>query len=395
MQNHNSPIAQVGPRTDGPNTPPLIIRAQNDLLFADDGSVFIDFFTGYGATWLGHCHPKITGTVQAQLSNGWLLGGLQSPASIVAKRSLEEYFRGRFQFGGLYSTGMEAAEFAIRIARVATGRNGVLGFDGSMHGKSVATSLLGWNNVDRMAIPGFLRLPFLRSAGEPEILNRIEDALQSEEIGAIFLELIQGSNGGLHASPGFYRSVGHLAKRYGALLICDEILTGFYRAGAEFRFAALGLEPDVLLIGKAFANGFPVSGVMLKFGLSIQQKMLSGSTFSGNPLACAAVAATLEAMQTLDLADRAQSIKAAILESLGWVEPGFASLRGDGALWVVEMNDAEILKAVVRDIQDLGVIVGSFGHQFRILPAATIAEENLHSGCQIVSQVMRRHAERS
>ena len=374
---------------------PCIVRSVNDLLFAADGQRYIDLFSAHGATILGHCHPGVVAEVAAQLERVWLTGGLDSEVLAQTHADIESFFPSSHRVAALYSTGMEAAEFALRVARVATGRVGAAGFENSMHGKSLATAFLGWDNHDVVQLPDFHRLPFVHRASEQQVLGELSRALRERKVGALFVEPLQGSAGGRMASDGFYREVARLCAENGALLIFDEILTGFYRTGAVFRFEELRIIPDVVLIGKAMGNGFPVSAVVADRRIAIRQQMLPGSTFAGNPLAGAAVSATLTHLRALDVASRVAAIEQTVVRNLGWLRDTEITLRGKGALWVIELPGTVDVEAIVVAIYSAGVCVGITGRQFRIMPAATIEPANLERGCTVIADELTRALKRT
>ena len=372
-----------------------IVRAANDLLFAADGQRYIDLFSAHGATFLGHCHPGVVAEVAAQLERVWLTGGLDSEVLAQTRAGIESFFPSSYVCAALYSTGMEAAEFALRIARVATGRAGAAGFEHSMHGKSLATAFLGWDNPNGVQLPDFHRLPFVHRASEEQVLGELSRTLLGRTVGAVFVEPLQGSAGGRMASDGFYREVARLCAEHGALLIFDEILTGFYRTGVVFRFEELGIAPDVVLIGKAMGNGFPVSAVVADRRLAIRPQMLPGSTFAGNPLAGAAVSATLAHLRALDVASRVAAIEQRVVHTLGWLRDKEIALRGKGALWVIELPAHVDVEALVVAIYSAGVCVGITGRQIRIMPAATIEPANLERGCAVIAEELTRALKRT
>jgi acetylornithine/succinyldiaminopimelate/putrescine aminotransferase len=374
---------------------PRIVRAANDLLFAADGQRYIDLFSAHGATFLGHCHPGIVAEVAAQLERVWLTGGLDSEVIAQTRAGIESFFPSSHGVAALYSTGMEAAEFALRIARVATRRTGAAGFENSMHGKSLATAFLGWDNQDAVQLPDFHRLPFVHRASEEQVLGELGRTLLASRIGAVFVEPLQGSAGGRMASDAFYREVSRLCAEHGALLIFDEILTGFYRTGAVFRFEELGITPDVVLIGKAMGNGFPVSAVVADRRITIRPQMLPGSTFAGNPLAGSAVSATLTHLRALDVTSRVAAIGQTVVRTLGWLRDTEVVLRGKGALWVIELPGTVDVEAVVIAIYSAGVCVGITGRQIRIMPAATIEPANLERGCTVIAEELTRALKRT
>lgn len=364
--------------------PLCVIRAENDLLWGEDGARYIDLFSAHGTAWLGHNDREIRAALAAQLERIWITGGLETSASREAKTLVEEFFPPSHELAGLYSTGMEAAEFALRLARVATKRSGAVGFERSMHGKSVATAYLGWDNGNGAELPGFHRLPFVPGGGETEILRNLERVLSGGGVSAVFVEPLQGSGGGHAASDHFYREASRLCGEHGTLLVFDEILTGFYRTGNVFFFSDLGFVPDVVLIGKGLGNGFPVSGVVASRRYPTTREMLPGSTFSGNPLAAATVAATLRRMRALDLPGKVERIAGIVRESLAPLQEAGVPLRGKGAMWILELPSGfDVEDAVVR-IFRRGVAVGYTGRQIRILPAATIEPGHLAEACAVI-----------
>jgi acetylornithine/succinyldiaminopimelate/putrescine aminotransferase len=365
---------------------PVIQRALNDLLHAEDGRSYIDLFSAHGAVFLGHAEPTIARAIAQQLDRIWLAGGLDTPLAPLAKHAVESFFPGDYALAGLYSTGMEAAEFALRFARVTTGKTGVIGYENSMHGKSMATAFLGWDNGDGVDLPDLHRLPFLEGCAEAQILQQTQATLAGGSIGAVFVEPIQGSAGALTASGDFYREIARLARQHRALLVVDEILTGFHRTGSAFCFMDLKIEPDVVLIGKSMGNGFPVSGVVANRRYPLRPEMLAGSTYAGNPLACAAVTASLERLRAIDVGSRVAQIAQTVEQHLAPLRSGTLELRGKGALWMVELATAQQAQDAAVGIYQSGVCVGIAGRYIRLLPAATIEPANLERGCEVVAR---------
>ncbi len=365
---------------------PQIVSAENDILIDDEGRHVVDLFSANGTAWLGHCNPAISKAVAEQLQRVWITGGLGTATFTQAKAAIEDCFPPSHQLAALYSTGMEAAEFAIRIARAATGRNQIVGFEKSMHGKSMATAFLGWDNHDGLTLPNLHRLPFVPAASEDQILTELEQALQSRAVSAVLIEPIQGSGGGHMASPRFYQEATQLCRTYGALSIFDEILSGFHRTGKPFLFDEFSVSPDMILIGKSIGNGFPVSGVIARRDIEITPAMLPGSTFAGNPLAAAAVVATLKQMKGLNLADMVAAIEQVILQCLSDLPKTGVALRGKGAIWIMELPERLDAQRIVTDAYKKGAFVNFTGRLIRVLPAATISLENLRKGCTILRE---------
>ena len=362
-----------------------IARAVNDLIFDEDGRSYIDLFTSHGTAWLGHVHPAVVAAVTSQMEKVWMTGVIETPVRAEARKLVNSFFPSTHELVALYSTGMEAAEFVLRLARVTTGKNDVVGFAGGMHGKSLATAFLCWDNRDGVQVPGFHRLPFVPARPEEEILGRLETILATGRVSAVFLEPLQGTGGGHRASERFYQTVHRLCRRHEALLVFDEILTGFHRTGPAFFFSELGFVPDVILLGKGFSNGFPASAVVAHTDYPVRKEMLPGSTFAGNPLAAAAVAATLREIQALDLRPKVGRIAEIIGAGLAPLRRLGIPVCGLGAMWVVELPAEADPAAVMRRLYERGVAAGCAGRQLRLLPAATIEEGHLETACAAVA----------
>jgi acetylornithine/succinyldiaminopimelate/putrescine aminotransferase len=368
---------------------PRIVSASNDVLIDDTGHRLIDMFSANGAALLGHAHPAIAAGVRAQLDSVWLTGGLPTPVLDVARTAIEALLPEPLCFGGLYSTGMEAAEFAMRIARVHTGRDHFLGFGQSMHGKSAWTAALGWANAP--ASPQIHRLPAWYSVSRGTLLGEVERCLSLQPVAAVFLEPVLGSGGGHVAPAALCADLADLCRRHGSLLVADEILCGLYRSGPLFAFANAGLAPDVVLLGKALGNGFPVSAVALRRDIDITPAMLPGSTYAGNPLAAAAVVATLEQMRLADVQARVAAIERQV-ESLRAALPGLP-LRGRGALWLFELPGAARAQQVVRALYRRGVFANCAAHYLRWMPAATITPDHLRQACEALVEALEEPME--
>jgi len=370
--------------------PIRIARAENDLIFDEHGRRYIDLFTAHGTAWLGHLNREVAAQVALQLEKVWITGGLETAVGDQARELVGSFFPPTHDLAILYSTGMEAAEFAIRVARAITGKNGVVGFEKGMHGKSLATAYLGWDNHDDLRLPGFFRLPFVPDCPEDEVLVRLEDVLANQPVSAVFVEPLHGCGGGHRASDRFYRAIFEICAQKRTLLVFDEILTGFYRTGSAFFFSDLGFVPDIVLIGKSIGNGFPVSGVVVDKRYPIRKEMLPGSTYSGNPLAASAVAATVGQFRSLDLPGRVAGIENAIARGLGPLRELGISLRGKGALWILEMPPGWDVEGFVINLFRRGVAVGFAGKYIRILPAATIEPGRLSEACSIICEELAR-----
>lgn len=363
---------------------PRIVSAGHDTLTDASGHRLIDLFSANGAALLGHAHPKIAAAIKAQLDGVWLTGGLPTPAYDQAKDALEALLPASLGLAGFYSTGMEAAEFSMRMAKVHTGRTDFVGFSCAMHGKSAATAALSWDNAQ--ALPHVHRLPAPGQSPEADILEQLARCLRAHPIAAVFIEPVMGTGGGHVLSADFCHQLISLSHVNGALVVMDEILTGFYRTGPLWAFLELRQLPDMVLLGKAMANAFPASAVVARRDIHCTPAMLPGSTYAGNPLAAAAIAATLQALSLIDAPALVGAIARTVQGFLADI-PGVV-LRGRGALWMIEMRSPPQARQIAEALYERGVFISYTGNYLRLLPSATIEPKNLTKACALLRAVL-------
>jgi acetylornithine/succinyldiaminopimelate/putrescine aminotransferase len=305
-----------------------------------------------------------------------------------AKSAIEAFLPENLKLFHLYSTGMEASEVAIRIARHITGKLGIVGFSRGMHGKSQATSYLSWDNGDNVRIADIYRLPYLDTLNsEAEILANVEATFLNHDIAAIFIEPMQGVGGGHKASDEFYSELRHICTRHKVLMVFDEVLTGFHRTGPAFYCSKLGLTPDILLIGKAFGNGFPVSGVVLDAAyMPLQTRFGLSSTYANNPLACAAAIATLAELERIDAERCVERIHNAFEHCLKEAN-GFA-VRHQGAMCILQAPSNQIAQAAYSQISSQGFNLSISGPFLRFLPPYTITQPHLDKACGAIKSTL-------
>lgn len=358
---------------------PVIAGGEGSHVLTRDGRRLVDLSMGFGAAFLGHAHPAVAECVRRQAGALWSSGRLATPARERVEGMLAAILPAGMRLAGLCSTGMEAAEFALRVAAAHTGRTEFAAFARSMHGKSAVTAALCWENA-ALRPGGTHTLPFVDTAGEEEILAALERLLATRRLAALLVEPVQGSNGAHEATPAFYGRALALCHRHGTLCVFDEILTGLWRTGARFHADGLGARPDLLLFGKSMGNGFPVSALAVRKGIAIGAAASPGSTFSGNALALAAIEGTLAAMGGLDMARAVAALDAAVRDAHGALRAAGATPRGRGALWCLELDPRIDGARATRRILDAGMLVTSAGRFVRLLPAATM-EPGLLAQC--------------
>ena len=362
----------------------VLSRGDGSLVHTEDGRTFVDLAMGFGAVFLGHARHEVTTRLQEQAGRLLSSGRNPTPGDARVAALLSATLPRGLRPGGLYSTGMEVAEFAMRVAATHTGRNEVAAFAQGMHGKSAMTAALCWRNAPLR--PGNVHtLPFVAQSGEGEILERLESLLRTQRVAALFVEPIQGSNAGHEASIDFYRHALDLCRAHGTLCVFDEILTGLHRTGRRFYADLLDKLPDVLLFSKCLGNGFPVSSLALGEHVQIRPESLPGSTFSGNPMGLAAVEGTLAAMASLRMEERVAVIETIVRSMLGNLQEKGIALRGRGALWFVEFDDKSRMARALAAIRDAGLLATGAERYIRLLPAATIEPQLLRDSCEKIA----------
>ncbi len=358
-------------------------RGDNDTLYDNTGKAYIDLFSSAGSVYLGHANSAINNRIKAQLD---LISNCNTKSSSLeseTRNSLSYFLPESLELLSLYSTGMEACEMAMHVARFSTGRMPVIGFERSMHGKSLSCSKLSWSTMDEISIPAITRVQFSPMATEDSILQDVSDKLRKNPVAAIVIEPFQGVGGGYFLTNATYNEIYRLCKESGTLVIFDEILTGFYRTSTPFYFSRLDFIPDIVIVGKGIGNGFPVSGVLCKKELlPINGAFNFGTTFSGNPLAMSAVCASLAFMKNIEIEKKIAGIEKTLNHYFN--EKSNIAKRSHGAMCVLEFDSVDIARIVEEKALDNGIYINRSNNLVRLLPAATILMENLEKSCEFI-----------
>jgi 4-aminobutyrate aminotransferase len=311
---------------DWPNLP--VERAEGVYLYTRDGRRVLDFLAGFGACNVGHNHPRVVAAAREQMERM-----VHAPLGVIAH---EPALRLAWELGQITpggadmfffgNSGAEAVEGAIKLARYATGRRGIIAFLGGFHGRtmgavSVTTSKVRYRTGHGPFLPDvyYARFPypFRSSAPDPdacaqEALEDIERLLEyviaPQDVAAFLLEPIQGEGGYVIPPRPWLVALRQLADEHGILLIFDEVQTGFGRTGEWFAAQAFGVEPDILCLAKGIANGFPLGAVAARRDLMKRWGPVShGTTYGGNPISCAAALAVLEVIREENLLENARA----------------------------------------------------------------------------------------
>lgn len=408
------------PRGVATALPVFVARALNAELWDVEGRRFIDFAAGIAVLNVGHCHPRVLAAAHAQLdcyTHTAFQVAAYEPYVVLAERlNAIAPVRGAARTI-LFSTGAEAVENAIKIARRATRRSAVIAFAGGFHGRSfMAMALTGKTAPYKRGFgpmpADVFHLPFPVSHQGVDVDHSIQALRQlfkadvaADEVAAIIIEPVQGE-GGFHAAPpALLQALREIADEHGIVLIADEVQCGFGRTGRMFGIEHSGVQPDLLVVAKALAGGFPLSGVIGRAEVmdAVDPGGLGG-TYAGSPVACAAALATLDVIEEEGLLARADALGQQVTGQLlafavrDDLRP-IGHVRALGSMIAFDLLrerdndtvDPVAALAVIKRAHALGLILigcGAEGEAIRILYPLTIGEAELAEGMALLEQAL-------
>lgn len=401
---------------------PLVWDHALDCIVTDvDGNEFIDFSSGVLVTNTGHCHPRVVKAVQEQAAR--LLNCYDSAHPLRSEfvEKLAGLMPEDLKRVLVLSSGSEAIDAALKIARVATGKHEIIGFDGAFHGRTFGAMSVGGMAGSKAGfgplLPGVLRASFpdyYRGEGTPDeidarCLDGLETVLRTQSTGpvaALITEPYQGGGGSLVPSKRFMKGLRAFCDRHGLLMIFDEVQASFGRTGTMFSFEGFGIVPDIVVLGKGLASGLPTAAVVAR--RSIMEGLKRGSlssTYGANPLSCAAGIASIEVIVEENLPRRAAETGGLMIDRLNVMKDRHrmvGDVRGIGLALAVEFvtdketkaPNPEIAQAFVRRLLEGGLSVmapiGRFGNVLRIAPPLTITEELANEGLDIIEAALQQ-----
>lgn len=398
--------------------PLTLSHGKNAEVWDTAGKRYIDFMGGIGVLNLGHCNPAVVKAIQDQAGKltHYAFNAVPHDPYIQFMDRLEAFMPVSYPLSGmLTNSGAEAAENALKIVRGVTGRTGVIAFDGGFHGRTLATLNLNGKVAPYKQRIGVLPGPVFHvpypskdtGVTTEQTLKAIDRLFNVEidvnEIGCFIIEPVQGEGGFLALEPAFAVALRALCDAHGILLIVDEIQSGFGRTGQRFGFSRLGIEPDLILLGKSIAGGIPLGAVVgRRTLLDNLPKGGLGGTYSGNPIACAAGLASLAQMTDENLALWGQRQEKAIVNRYRtWQEirlsPYLGRLTGVGSMRGIELVTPEGAPGTVQLAQllgaarDAGLLLmpsGKSRHIIRLLPPLTTEPEILEQGLDIFERCL-------
>jgi acetylornithine/N-succinyldiaminopimelate aminotransferase len=345
-----------------------------------DGREYLDFAAGIAVVALGHRHPAPLAAAHAQLDRLWHASNLYGtePAEALARR-LSERFGGAQAF--FCNSGTEANEAALKYARKATGRPGVIALEQSFHGRTTGALAVTGQPAKRAAFEPLL--PGARFAKPNDIASL--EAAAGDDVGLVLLEPVLGEGGVIALAAEFVAAAAELAARLGALLAFDEVQTGVGRTGTFFAFEQMGVRPQLVTLAKGLANGLPI-GCLLVAGDAAGAFAPGdhGSTFGGNPVACAAGAAVCDTIDE-ELLEQVRANGERLRAGLGTL-PGVVEVRGAGLLVGAEL--ATPAQPVVDAALDAGLVCLASGENvLRLAPPLVVSAEDVDRALEILREV--------
>ncbi|PKG74088.1 4-aminobutyrate--2-oxoglutarate transaminase [Shewanella sp. GutCb] len=411
-------------RGQGNVYPVYVDKALNAELWDVEGHRYIDFGTGIAVCNTGHSHPKVVAAVKAQLDKFSHTCVMINPyeSAVELAEKLTELAPGDSDKKAIFvTTGAEAVENCVKIARAHTGRRGVIAFNGGFHGRTNLTMALTGKISPYKHLfgpfPGDIyHAPFpmdFHDVSVKESLKALDNLFKVDiapsDVAAIIVEPVQGEGGFYIAPVAFLQALRSLCDQHGIVLIADEIQTGFGRTGKMFSFEHADVEPDLITMAKGIAGGFPIAAVVGKS--EIMDAPLPGGlggTYGGSPVGCVAALAVLEIIAEEKLVQRADQIGQIFNEQLTLLQSSYSHLIGEvrnqGAMIAIELvsnADSEqpnpaLTQAIIAKAAEHGLILlacGFYGNVIRFLPALTISDELIYEGLNKFNQLFSKLAD--
>jgi acetylornithine/LysW-gamma-L-lysine aminotransferase len=367
--------------------PLVIVRGQGASLFDADGVEYLDCASGHGVANLGHAHPKVAEAIYRQASTLiTLFETFPNDQRAELMKRLTSMIDGldRVFF---CNSGTESVEAALKFSRISTGRKNIVAAMRAFHGRTYGSLSATFNKKYRDGfeplVPGFSHVAYNN-------LDALDKAV-NQETAAVILEVVQGEGGVYPASAEYIQAVRRICDERGTLLIVDEIQTGFGRTGKMFAIQHFGVVPDLLTCAKSLAGGMPMGAVLIGQNVKNLTPGVHGSTFGGNPLACAAAVAALSVIEEEDLPGQALAKGAYLMDKLKKIEsPNIREVRGLGLMIGIEMKQK--VAPYIKALQEKKIIALNAGMTvIRLLPPLVITYEQIDHLVDVLTEVFATH----
>lgn len=362
-----------------------LVSGKGCMVTDQSGKQYLDLTSGIGVSSLGHQHPVLTTALKQQVDKIWHTSNLYTNS--LQEAVAEKLANHKDYVAFFCNSGTEANEAALKLAKKATGRNKILSFQQSFHGRTYgAMSLTGQSSIQQ----GFGEM-----LGEVAYFpfNDIEEIAENlnQEVAAVIVELIQGESGIHVAYKGWIKELYKLCKKQGILFIVDEVQTGIGRTGSLFAYEQYDIEPDIITSAKALANGLPLGAMLGKQSLAQAFSPGShGSTFGGNPLALSVACQVLDLVQTPEIQENIQQRSSQFFNGLQQIaSKKIIDIRGKGLMIGIELTDSLVLTQVMNQLENHGVLTLKAGtNVLRLLPPLTISQAEVAKALEIIEEVL-------
>ena len=385
-----------------PRAYPIVPRRGDGLVIEDvDGNLFLDFAAGIAVTSTGHSHPEVVRAVQRQAESllHFSASDFYLPIYVEVCRELDRISPTRGPNRAfLTNSGTEAIEAALKLARHATGRQNVIAFFGAFHGRTYGSVSLTASRAKYHArfgplLPGVYHAPFGTREGLDFITGQLfKRVVVPEEVAAIFVEPILGEGGYVVPDDDFLPGLREICDRYGILLVADEVQSGAGRTGRMWAVEHWGVTPDMVVLAKGIASGLPLGAMVARADLFDWTKGAHGSTYGGNPLACAAALETIRLLEggLVDNAARmGDRLMGALRERLIGRYPIAREVRGRGLMIGIAFDSGEHAEAVQEASFQRGLLVLEAGDDVvRMCPALSVAPEQVDTAVTIFEEAV-------
>jgi acetylornithine/LysW-gamma-L-lysine aminotransferase len=369
--------------------PVALVRARGARLWDSEGKEYIDCAGAQGWANVGHSHPEVVAAIKAQLET--FVAGQESSYNdqrALWLRDMAEVFKGSLAWSGCYihpsNSGTEAIEAALKFARYQTKRTGIIAAMRGFHGRTMGALSITWNKKYREPfeplVPGIRHVPY-------DNIEAMAEAID-DNTAAVVVEIVQGEGGVYPGSADYFGALRQLCTDRGALLIIDEIQTGVGRTGRWLACEHHQLSPDIVTLAKSIGGGLPLGVTAWRSELGQFESGIHGSTFGGNPLACAASRAVIEVMAEEKLPERAEYLGQQLLAELrGLSTSQIREVRGLGLMVGIELRGK--VTPVLQRLMERGVWALPAGlNVVRLLPPLVIEETDLRRTVEVINEVL-------
>lgn len=397
-------------------------RAEGSYIYTDDGRKLLDFTCGIGVANTGHCHPKVVEAIREQAANF-----IHAQANIVIHKPMLQLIEelrtivppsiDSFYFA---NSGAEAVENAVKIARVATGRQNIIVFSGSFHGRSAGTMALTTSKavyrtgfgplpsgVFVVPFPYAFRLKMTEAEASDYALEQLEHLLASQtapkDTAAILIESVLGEGGYVVPPKAFMKGLREICDRHKIMLIFDEVQSGFGRTGKWFGFEHFNVAPDIIIAAKGIASGMPLSGVFTSTDIMLKLDVGSiGGTYGGNAVACSAAVATIRAIRDENMLENATERGIQLMTGLHKLQeeyPQIGDVRGKGLMIGTEFivdgrahKAKQLVKDVIHSAEEKGMLLlscGTYDNTLRWIPPLNVTAEQINDGLSIFTESLK------